>query len=418
MNQIKNFTRLLISRSAVLHNYETLGSVAETPMIPMIKSNAYGHGLIEIARILDDQNAPFFGVYTPQEVEKLHKANFSTKTLMFGPFHASFFDKNMFGVSPLSSMRSNLEMVVSSVENLQELTKSGIKIGIHLFVDTGLSREGIQLDQLSMAMQLLKNSNLKLNGLLTHLADADRQAGKSFTSIQRGLFLEVYRQVRQAGHSPYWIHTDATAGLSSKHIFRGDNVCTVSRSGLGLYGYLPSNWRAFSRGAKRVRPVSEYWSTIVQEKVLVAGSGVGYGHTYKTKKNDRVAVLPIGYADGLPRQLSNKGVVRVLFDHSIDYLDNPEQLMAIKATKQPKRSRSIVLYSSSIIGRISMNQTVIKLPPQLGKYSRSTTGLPAQLISNDPTHANSIREIAKRTGFNMYNVMTNLPESLERIVVE
>lgn len=351
----KTLNIIEISKDNLIHNFKYLSSLDRRVKIaPVVKSNAYGHGIIEIAKILDPLNAPFFCVDSLYEAYKLLKANIKTPVLIMG-----YTDTENFKVKKLPFSYALFDLEMARILNDYQPG-----CGVHIFVDTGMHREGIPLNELYNFLKEIKLlSNIKIEGLMSHLASADDKKDP-LNKIQIRNFLKALKICKENGIHPKWIHLFNSDGLAL-HL-RGANVNTA-RTGLALYGI--SN-------DPNLKQVLTFKSKIIQIKKLQKGDRVGYGGIFIAKKPMILGILPIGYYDGIDRRLSNIGWVSV----------------GGKLCK--------------ILGRISMNITIIDL-------SRVSNPHIGQEVNIYP----SIKEAAIICKTIPYDILIGLAASTKRIAV-
>ncbi len=366
----QHLNKILVSRSALEHNYRVLADLNPNLQIaPVLKSNAYGHGLKLVASIFDKLNPPFFMVDSLYEAYEIRKLKLKTPVLIMGYTHPN----------NLKIKRLPFHFAVFDLDTARALNSKQRNCPVHLFIDTGMHREGVMPGELpGFLSELKKLTNLRLVGLASHLADADSTTGARFTEKQLQVFEDALEVVRAHGFDPQWRHVQASAGvMTAKH-----PALNVARAGLVCYGLSPlSSARA---GKITLRPALTFTSTLAQIKMLKKGDIVGYNRTYRCASDMTVGLVPAGYYDGVDRRLSNVGVI------SVEGVECP------------------------ILGRVSMNMTVIGLDgvrnPRLGQK--------ATIYSNDPSAGNSLASAAARCNTIPYDLLVHLAESIRREVVE
>jgi len=192
--------RIEISASSLLHNYQYLTEKTGQKIFPVLKSNAYGHECVKAAQILDQVKAPFFCVDSIYEAYQLLKARITTPILIMGYIHPD----------NLSLKKLPFAYAVYDSEMLKAISKYQPHAGIHLFVDTGMHREGVPLNNLALFVRNCKNLNLKIEGLMSHLAMADKPKDKD-TKIQVENFKKVQEILAQEKIFPKWLHLGASS---------------------------------------------------------------------------------------------------------------------------------------------------------------------------------------------------------------
>lgn len=352
--EYKSLNLIEVSRNNLLENYKYLSSLNKNVKIAsVIKSNGYGHGIINIAKILDKENPPFFCVDSLYEAYELFKEGIKTPILIMG-----YTDPENFKVKKLPFTFALFDLETARILNNYQLGCS-----VHIFVDTGMNREGIPLNELPTFLEEIKElSNIKIEGLMSHLASADN-AKDSLNKIQINNFKKAIEICKKAGVKPKWIHLQNSDGLDM-HL-RGVNV-NMARIGLVLY-----------------KSVLTLKSKIIQIKKVNKGAKIGYSGTFTAKKEITLGILPIGYYDGIDRRLSNKGYVKI---------DN---------------------IFCKIAGRVSMNITTI----DISKIKNPQIGQEVIVYSDNPKDKNSILNCAKICNTIPYDILVGLDQSIRRIVI-
>ena len=276
----------------------------------VVKADAYGHGAVECSRALQDEGARWLGVTSLDEAIPLRDAGIESRILLMTGFWRG---------EEGEIVRLRLTPTVWEpwhIEALENAAASGtLRQAVHLKVDTGMGRLGVSLDELPAVLKALSAApHLVLEGLSTHLASSEIMDAPSVAEQERR-FEEAQRMVRTAGFEPSLMHLANTSALIS----RRETWNNMVRPGVALYGYyLPFQraGREVSGGTLRlpVKPVLTWKTRILSMRNFAANQALGYGGTYVTKAPAHVAVLPVGYADGYNRQLSNRGRV-IVRDH-------------------------------------------------------------------------------------------------------
>lgn len=285
-----------VDLAALLHNLNQAASfcVEGQRILAVVKADAYGHGAVHVTQTLQTAGIQDFAVATLEEALDIRRAGIFDRLLVLGGCfpgqEQAFIDYDL--------MPSLFD--ADSAERLNKVAgAAGTKIKVHLKVDSGMGRVGFLPEQLHIFLpQLRQLKNLTVEGFMSHLACAD-DLSSALTSVQRKRFSEMLGMLRDNGIEPRDIHLNNSAGLSGWD----SSGCTLFRPGIMLYGGLPGHDFAERLDLK---PVMHLRSSIAQLRTLPAGSGVSYGHTYHAAREMMVAVLPIGYADGYNRLLSNQ----------------------------------------------------------------------------------------------------------------
>lgn len=291
-----------VNLDAIYHNIEETRKIVkpDTKIMAIIKADGYGHGAIPIAKILEPI-IDAYGIAIIEEGIELRECGI-TKPLL------------ILGVTPLPLYSKLIEYDImptifsyESAERLsEEAKKQNKKAKIHIAVDTGMSRIGFQINQESV--EIIKRINqlewVEIDGCFTHFATAD-ESDKSFTLEQLKRFQNFVAQLEQEGIQIPTKHVSNSAGI----IEFPDAQFDMVRSGISTYGLYPSE--EVNKAVLPLQPAMEIKSYITYVKTLEAGVGISYGQTFVTKEKTKVATIPVGYADGYPRALSNQGYVLI-----------------------------------------------------------------------------------------------------------
>lgn len=355
-----------IFKDALAHNLDVYRKkYPALAFAPVLKSNAYGHGLAVVAKILDKENIPFFVVDSFYEALTLRQHGIKSKILILGYVSAEQIFQNV--VKNTSIGITSLEQLKMVADNLKS-PKS-----FHLKIDTGMNRQGVSLAEVPEAIGVIKaNRNFILEGLCTHLAQAVEDSDltkKQIANWQAAsqIFKENFSSIK------YW-HVAASAGvLLEQKIF-----ANVARLGWGLYGL-----DVWPQAGLNLRPALELRSVVGGVKKIAAGECVGYDGTFTAERPLIAATLPLGYNEGVDRRLSNKGWVK------------------IRDSFCP------------IIGRVSMNITTVDASGVGGIKLNEA----AIMISADAGDRNSAVNIAKLCDCLPLEILIHIPSYLRRKVV-
>lgn len=293
-----------IDLSAVRHNFRTMNRLVgpQTTVCAVIKADAYGHGIEHVAVALQKEGAEWMGVTSTDEGVQVRDAGVNTRLLLMTGFWHGEEDE---------VVARNLTPSVWDpwqVESLQQTAaKRNAKTRIHLKVDTGMTRFGIGMTDLPKTLELIRESpNLELEGVFTHLASAEVVDAPD-VEAQREKFVQVRQVVQQQGFSPRYFHMANTAAT----ICHPETRDLMVRPGIAMYGYIQRfAWASGGRGPGfpiDLKPVLSWKTNIISIRQVPAGRFVGYNGTFITTRRTRIAGLPIGYADGLNRRMSNRG---------------------------------------------------------------------------------------------------------------
>ncbi|MDP8237651.1 MAG: alanine racemase [Candidatus Hatepunaea meridiana] len=292
-------TRAEISISALKHNFTTVKRLAgSSKIMAVVKAEAYGHGLIRVAKEFAACGADYLGVSFLEEGIVLRKEGLDIPILVMG----GLVDEQI-----ESYLDYNLELTVSSVwkaRHVEEIAaKRGVKAAVQLKVDTGMGRIGPQWSTAGkMLSEVAQLRHIEVKGLYTHLAASDSN-DQSFTETQLDRFDEVIKTAYAVGLEPACIH----AANSGAMIQLPDcSRYTMVRPGIILYGYPPSS---NLESKLNLKPAMTLKTQVVYVKYPTEGTTIGYNSTWRSPGSRWIATLPVGYGDGYPRSLSNRGWV-------------------------------------------------------------------------------------------------------------
>ena len=299
-----------VSLTALRQNFRTVQKHvgANITVCAVVKADAYGHGAVECSRALEAEGAKWLGVTSLDEAIPLREAGLRANILLMTGFWRG---------EESEIIRLHLTPTVWEPWHIETLDSAAAALGVaqhpvHLKVDTGMGRLGVAIDQLPGVLAALRAAkHLVLEGFSTHLAASEIMDAPSVAE-QEQKFDVARRMVREAGMEPKFVHMANTAAVIS----RRETWNSMVRPGVALYGYyLPFQraGREVSGGTLRlpVKPILTWKTRILSLRDFAANQPLGYGATYVTKAPAHVAVLPVGYADGYNRQLSNRGRVIV-----------------------------------------------------------------------------------------------------------
>lgn len=265
----------------------------------VVKANAYGHGDIPIARHLAGMGIRDFAVATLEEGIALRKHKIPGNILILG-----YTPPQCAGALHTYA----LTQTVADLAHASALSKTGTPLDIHIKVDTGMHRLGVASDDFAAIEEIIHMPGLHTLGIFSHLCCADSQAPEDirFTRAQIARFLALCSQLKACGYENIATHIASSYGA----VNYPDLPCDYARIGIMMYGALSSSDAALS-ARLRLRPVLSLHSRIAAIRHISAGESVGYGRTYISRSDMTIAVIPIGYADGYPRALSNQGHVLI-----------------------------------------------------------------------------------------------------------
>lgn len=344
----------LALKNNVRHLRSLLGK--ETKLWAVVKSNAYGHGLVEFSQLAGGL-VDGFCVDSLVEGQRLRLEGIKKPILVLGPTFNSLLP---------NALNNDLTLSVASWEALRELLSFKKGIAVHLKIDSGMHRQGFYLKDLPRVIKLA-GAKLKLTGVYTHFAVAKDPNHSAYTNQQFKEFLSGVKLLKKAGFRNLIVHAAATNGTLADKKYHLDAV----RIGIGLYGVFHSG----------LAPVLS-WRTVVSDvKSFSKGDLIGYDLTERMKKDGRLAVLPIGYWHGLPRSLSSKGEVLI----------------------KGNRAR--------ILGRISMDLAVADVTGIDCRYGDEVT-----VIGRQGTGFVGADEVAEKAGTISYEILTRINPLIKRLV--
>lgn len=358
------FSRVVVDLDAYASNLALVRRLVggNVHVIPLVKANAYGHGLVPIARTAARGGARMLGVATVEEALRLRDAGIGTPILVLIP-------------PPRDALRLFIEHDLSLMVSDASLAEAvgtlaaGAKriVPVHCKIDTGMGRQGIDYDDAVNTLQYIKRiTNIDIQGICTHFPSAD-VVDDSFTQSQIKAFRQLIKQVEKAG-IPYEM---AHAANSPAIINYRDSIFDAVRPGLICYGIWPCKTSSMVHPLRRVL---RWETTVVQVRQLKAHANIGYGRTYATYGPARTAVLPVGYADGYRYQLANKADV------------------LIRGRRCPVR------------GAVSMDQIVVDVTA----VPQAAVGDAATLIGVDGDLEITAEELAEKAGTISYDILTGI----------
>ena len=336
-----------VSERRLTANYRLLAETAGAgvSVLGVVKADAYGHGAEVCAPVLERAGAEWLGVTDAAEGMAVRRALGAAEVrvlVMSGLLSDEAEDIVRHSLTPVVWSRQHLEWLAEAVERC-----GTPPLGVHLEIDTGMARQGIAAgEELRDLLEWLRGQQrIVLDGVMTHFASAE-VAGSAQTLEQQGRFEEAMWLIEDAGFRPTWVHAgnsstldtngDATQTLGwLRTIAAGCGARAMVRSGLGLYGYcLPIEGEAVAHVRDGLLPVMTWKTRVIGVRDVCAGETVGYNATFVAQRTMRLALVPVGYADGLRRELSGPNEVSGGW-------------MKLRGQRAP------------IVGRVSMNLTVV-----------------------------------------------------------
>jgi len=290
-----------IELDALAHNVAELRSrlPAGCDIMAIVKADAYGHGAERIAARLQKEGVKSFAVATVGEGICLRKSGLIGDILVLGYTHPK-------DVSFLSGFR--LSQLVTDRAYANELNETGYELSVHIAIDTGLHRLGMETSMFDDIESVYSCKNLTVQGVATHLASSDSldSGDLEFTNTQIERFYTVVNALKGKGYDVGTLHVQASYGIYN----HPGIVCDYARAGIALYGVLSQNGE--TRIKPDLQPVLSLRALIAQVRWIEAGESVSYNRTYTADRQMKLATVGIGYADGVPRQMSGNGGVCIV----------------------------------------------------------------------------------------------------------
>lgn len=362
--------RIEVSRSALLHNFDLFTRTSGKQVIPVLKGNAYGHGIRQVAEALKDRKFPYIAVDGYFEALRIREVS-NQPVLVMGAIKPQNFKHIKY---------DNFAFVVGDEATIHALGKTGKRVKVHLECNTGMNRYGAKPEDMTRLTKLiLSYKNLTLEGVMSHLADSDG-TDPATVDVAVEYFDKCVEDVRAAGANPTILHVAQSAGS----VKANSKYANAMRLGIGLYGInpFPKNHTLHAQ-LKDLKPALRLVSTITKVIGLQKGDKVSYNYTFTAPKPMKIGVLPLGYFEGVNRALSNKGVIKI--------------------------GRRF----TPMVGRVCMNHIMLSLE---GIDAR--VGDEVVVYSNDPGDKNTIDNIAAEHDLFSYALLTSLSSDVRRVLVE
>lgn len=300
-NPEKDRAYIELNLANLTHNVSVLKAAlpANAELMGVVKREAYGHGSYAVATHLEKTGVKAFAVATIDEGIALRRYGIRGEILILG-----FTDVRR--AKELKTYR--LTQTLIDFPYAEKLNRQKIPVSVHIAIDSGMHRLGLDTDDLDGVQKLFQMKHLHIQGIFTHLCCADSRKPEdiSFTRKQIRSFYGLISQMETAGLPIPKIHLQSSYGLLNYP----DLPCDYVRAGISLYGVFSSpDDRTLLQ--PKLRPVLALKAKVVLIREISRGETVGYGRTFRAERNSRIAILPIGYGDGLPRNLSGKAMVRI-----------------------------------------------------------------------------------------------------------
>ncbi len=372
-----------VSRGALAANLALFRSLLapETALLAVVKANAYGHGLELVSRTCADAGVAMLGVHSADEVRALRAAGVRLPILVMGYLSARQVEE---------VVDRDVHVLVSSGEVLRAIAAHSRRLGaplpVHLKVDTGTHRQGVGTPEAVALASAARDAGLEVAGVATHFANIEDTTDHSYAFRQLALFRDAVAAIEGRVGRIRWVHAACSAAAL---LFREADFSMV-RVGISLYGHWPSketylSWLlAHGRDGVKLRPALSWRARVGQLKDVPEGAPIGYGLTFRPTRPSRIAALPVGYADGYPRALSNRARVLV-------------------------RGRP-----APVVGRVCMDIILADVTDVPGV----SEGDVATLIGTDGDDHVSAEELAEHAGTINYEILARLSPTLPRIATE
>ncbi len=364
-----------ISKDAIIHNINQIKKLVppNTKLMPVIKADGYGHGAFNMASVLEN-SADYFAVAIIEEALELRNCGIKTPIMLLGYTAPVYFKE---------AIENDITVTILTLEDAQEISDTAGKMGktakIHIPVDTGMSRIGFTPDEegADLVSKIASMDNLLLEGVFTHFATADER-NKDFTKLQAKRFEQFRNLLTSRGVNVQLYHCANSGAIMQHNEFSFD----MMRPGIILYGLYPSD--EVDRSVIDLHPVMELRTRVAFVKTIKKGDCVSYGCTFTAKRDMKVATIPVGYADGYPRLLSNKG--RVIVNGSY----------------------------APIVGRICMDQFMIDVT----NVENVNVGDEVVLMGKSDGLSISADEIANYAGTINYEIVCGISKRVPREVID
>ena len=365
-----------VSRERIAANFRAIRDVVgpSVEVMPVVKADAYRHGAVEVSRTLEQEGARWLAVSNTEEGVALRDAGVKARILVMADF---------LPFTREALLAYDLTPVIHSLEDLAELdrlaAKGSRKCRYHLKLDTGMGRLGVRSGAQAIGEAVLAARNTELEGLMTHFASAANYQTAQ-TEDQIAVFDMLAAGLEQLGIRPVCVHLSSSIPVAygRRSAWRG-----MIRPGHAIYGYVSPARGPAPAKILQVKPALAWRATVLSVKDIPAGALVGYGGMFRSARPMRVAVLAVGYADGVPHRLSNRGQVIV-------------------------RGKL-----SPILGAVSMDLTSI----DISHAPETAVGDAVTLLGSDGAASIDAQQIAKLAGTISYSVLCGIHARVKRIYV-
>ncbi len=365
-------TRVEVNLTSLAENFKRIKEfISPSLIMPVLKANAYGHGLVRIAQLIQDLKADYLGVAVLEEGLLLRQNGITLPILVLG---------GIWGNQIPIFIKHNLTITASSIGKLNQIEEIARQLKkrakVHIKIDTGMERIGVHYYSAHDILEAsLKCKHIDVEGIYSHFANSDGGT-LEYTRLQLERFNEVLSFYHKRSIKPPIKHISNSGGILQMPEANLDMV----RPGILLYGVYPSNQ---ARRVINVKPALSWKSLVVYFKVIKANHPVGYGSIWKSDHDVRAVTVPVGYGDGYMRNMSSKAQV------------------LIRGNRY------------EVVGRISMDQIVVNIENESAYNDDEVI-----LIGNDGNNSITVEELADWAGTIPYEILTNINTRVPRVYVD
>ena len=363
-------TRAIVDLDAIVHNFRAIRKRVDrrVKILAVVKSDAYGHGLIEVARVLEREGADVLGVGDVSEGSAVRAAGIAKPVMVLTVIPEPAIPE---------AIENELTLMVASLDSAQQVasvaSSKGLVAKVHCMLDTGMGRIGFRPDNaVDEIPAILRYSSIDVEGILTHFPRATAEKDP-FTSNQIKVFKNIIKQLEDSGVPFEMTHAANSAAVVNYPSAQFDMV----RVGIMLYGVAPCK---ALQGKLDLKPAMRFETTVVFVKPVPEGTPLSYDHTYATPSATIIATIPVGYAHGFDFLLSNAGEVLV------------------QGQRVP------------IVGRVCMDQTLVNV----GRIPEVCVGDKVTLIGRDGNQKISAEDVAERAHTIPYDILTRVGKMAHR----
>lgn len=337
-------TWLEIDLRILAQNFRIISEIVGVMVMPIIKANAYGHGLERTAQCLENAGAQWFGVARIEEALLLREIGIKANIIVLGY------------TSPARvphAIKENIILTVYDQDVISSYANQAIKLDeklmLHIKIDTGMGRLGVMAnDAFDFITRVASHSNLEFQGLFTHFANADNPSDPT-THEQMNKFNALLEKIQQNGIFPEIIHAANSAGT----LAFPDSRFNLVRVGIAVYGIAPSSHVHLPVGVKTCLT----WKTrLISIKTLPAGHGISYGFNYITKRQERIGVIAVGYGDGLRRIDGNQVLIRGKRTHVVGSVCMDQCMVQLDDIPEAKIGDEVVIVGKQDGEEITVDQ--------------------------------------------------------------